>query len=60
MNSIATFNAVATAFGGDDDGHFQRYIADLMDEDAGARGAKKIDEIEAVEFAVPDFAVAEG
>ena len=60
MDSIATFNAVASAFGGDDSGQFQRYIASLMGEDTGARGAKKIEQIEAMEFAVPDFAVAEG
>lgn len=58
LNAIATFNATAAAFGGGDG--FSRFISQLTGEAAGARGAKKIDEIEAMEFEVPDFAVAEG
>jgi len=58
MDSIATFNAVAAAFGGDQGGQFQRFISQLTGEAVGARGAKKIDEIEAMEFEPPEFAVA--
>lgn len=59
MSSIATFNAVGAAFGGGGDS-FSRFISQLTGEAVGARGAKKIDEIEAMEFELPDFAVAEG
>jgi len=57
LNSIATFNSVVAGFGGGGDS-FERFIADLTGEAAGARGAKKIDEIEAMEFDMPEFAVA--
>ncbi len=59
LSSVATFNAVAAAFGGDGQS-FQRFIETLTGERAGTAAAKKIDEIEAMEFELPEFAVAEG